>query len=86
MITNLAFEVTPMFAFSMKRLQSRKNHKDPGNQHVHPNRTYCKCKSACKSKKNNGTDRGCPYQTANLPCVATLYANVELRGNHMRIH
>ncbi|XP_078383220.1 uncharacterized protein LOC144665797 [Oculina patagonica] len=32
------------------------------------NRSYCKCKSACKTKKKNGTGRGCPCRTANLPC------------------
>ena len=36
------------------------------------NRTYCKCKSACKTKQKNGTARGCHCRTANLSCDATL--------------
>ena len=35
-----------------------------------PNRTYCKCKSACNTKKS-GSSRGCFCRTADLPCVPT---------------
>ena len=34
-----------------------------------PNRSFCDCKSACKTKQKNGVGRGCPCRTANLPCV-----------------
>ena len=33
------------------------------------NRTYCKCNSACKTKRKIGSNRGCPCHTANLSCV-----------------
>ena len=36
-----------------------------------PNRSFCSCKSSCKTKKKNEGGRGCPYRTANLPCVRT---------------
>ena len=34
-----------------------------------PNRSFCDCRSACKTKQKNGVGRGCPCPTANLPCV-----------------
>ena len=34
-----------------------------------PNRSFCDCKSACKTKQKNGVGRGCPCRMANLPCV-----------------
>ena len=34
-----------------------------------PNRSFCDCKSACKTKQKNGVGRGCPCRTANLSCV-----------------
>ena len=34
-----------------------------------PNRSFCDCKSACKTKQKNGVGRGCPCRTANLPCA-----------------
>ena len=34
-----------------------------------PNRSFCDCRSACKTKQKNGVGRGCPCRTANLPCV-----------------
>ena len=44
-----------------------------GNAHEpigeEPNRSFCDCKSACKTKQKNGVGRGCPCRTANLPCV-----------------
>ena len=36
--------------------------------HEEPTRTFCSCKSACKTKQKNGVGRGCPCRTANLPC------------------
>ena len=64
------FEVTPMFAFSMKRLQSMKNRK---TLEINMCSRTGLWKSACKTKQKNGTGRrGCPSQIVNLPCVPTL--------------
>lgn len=34
-----------------------------------PDRSFCRCKSSCKTKQKNEGGRGCPCRTANLPCV-----------------
>ena len=60
---------SPLFSFNIADLEPEEV--EPEGE-AESNRTYCKCNSACKTKRKTGSNRGCPCRTANLSSVSSM--------------